>query len=256
MGGGELASTPMPTLTTTPIFVGNQTVSVRGRHPWSSESQYPRTHGTHDLPPDQGWAREYLQTSSSGPATQNDRTIPNPGRKPAHRSMQDSSLGMISGARSGPQLPYIGHTFPVVDQVVGAPEHDADVSEWMGVHRPSGVGLDDVDQVLHQISGELEELAMETGPGREARYAVERGEGSGSRSPPENQTAQNLESETARSRTDQPTAVSHLARKILQAVDHENDEKWKDSSFLELMRDFRDGRKDVSENTIEVVSTK
>ncbi|EFQ33468.1 hypothetical protein CGRA01v4_13646 [Colletotrichum graminicola] len=46
------------------------------------------------------------------------------------------------------------------------------------------------------------------------------------------------------------TEISEAARQILQSVQHENGDKWKNSQFLLLMKDFRDGNKDIVNNEI------
>ncbi|KAM0299983.1 hypothetical protein HYE67_005720 [Fusarium culmorum] len=44
--------------------------------------------------------------------------------------------------------------------------------------------------------------------------------------------------------------VADAAERLLESVEHEDGEKWKNSVFLSLMRDFRDGRKDIIDNEI------
>ncbi|KAF4808521.1 hypothetical protein CGCSCA5_v012253 [Colletotrichum siamense] len=44
--------------------------------------------------------------------------------------------------------------------------------------------------------------------------------------------------------------ISEAARQILESVQHEQGDKWKNSRFLLLMRDFRDGYKDIIDNEI------
>jgi hypothetical protein len=46
------------------------------------------------------------------------------------------------------------------------------------------------------------------------------------------------------------SAVSEAAERLLETVQHEQGEKWQNSIFLSLMRDFRDGKKDIVENEI------
>ncbi|KAJ6437858.1 hypothetical protein O9K51_09686 [Purpureocillium lavendulum] len=46
------------------------------------------------------------------------------------------------------------------------------------------------------------------------------------------------------------SAVSEAAERLLETVEHEAGEKWQNSVFLSLMRDFRDGRKDIVDNEI------
>ncbi|KAG6008860.1 hypothetical protein E4U21_003671 [Claviceps maximensis] len=46
------------------------------------------------------------------------------------------------------------------------------------------------------------------------------------------------------------SSVSEAAERLLDTVQHENGEKWQNSVFLSLMRDFRDGKKDIIDNEI------
>lgn len=46
------------------------------------------------------------------------------------------------------------------------------------------------------------------------------------------------------------SAVSEAAERLLESVQHESGEKWQNSVFLSLMRDFRDGKKDIVDNEI------
>ncbi|GKT65875.1 peroxin 20 [Colletotrichum tofieldiae] len=46
------------------------------------------------------------------------------------------------------------------------------------------------------------------------------------------------------------TEISEAARQILQSVQHEKGDKWKNSRFLLLMKDFRDGNKDIVNDEI------
>ncbi|EEY22110.1 conserved hypothetical protein [Verticillium alfalfae VaMs.102] len=49
--------------------------------------------------------------------------------------------------------------------------------------------------------------------------------------------------------------VSEAARQLLQTVQHEQGDKWKQSQFLLLMKDFRDGQKDIIDNEIRQADT-
>ncbi|KAK2001250.1 hypothetical protein LX36DRAFT_601707, partial [Colletotrichum falcatum] len=51
------------------------------------------------------------------------------------------------------------------------------------------------------------------------------------------------------------TEIAEAARQILQSVQHEKGDKWKNSQFLLLMKDFRDGNKDIVNNEIQETST-
>lgn len=146
----------------------------------------------------------------------------------------------------------------MVGRPVIAPSHTAEMGEWMGAHIPSGVAIEDVDQVLEQISGELEELVVEAGPSAGLQDTTIQAGRVESQSlaelqptKPDQSSADPLPSSADPSNQ---SAVSDLAKKILQAVDHEDGDKWKESSFLALMRDFRDGKKDVAGDSIREVA--
>lgn len=51
------------------------------------------------------------------------------------------------------------------------------------------------------------------------------------------------------------SAVAEAAEKLLDCVKHESGEKWQNSIFLSLMRDFRDGRKDIVGDEIRSTTT-
>ncbi|KAG5935373.1 hypothetical protein E4U53_000446 [Claviceps sorghi] len=46
------------------------------------------------------------------------------------------------------------------------------------------------------------------------------------------------------------SVISEAAERLLDAVQHEDGEKWQNSVFLSLMRDFRDGKKDIVDDEI------
>lgn len=52
------------------------------------------------------------------------------------------------------------------------------------------------------------------------------------------------------SSTQEQSEISEAARQILESVQHEQGDKWKNSRFLLLMKDFRDGNKDIVDNEI------
>ncbi|KAK7456928.1 hypothetical protein Landi51_02204 [Colletotrichum acutatum] len=62
--------------------------------------------------------------------------------------------------------------------------------------------------------------------------------------------AEQASAEHAQSTSD----ISEAARQILDSVQHEQGDKWKNSRFLSLMKDFRDGSKDIVNN--EILETK
>ena len=250
----HLPTTPIATLTAAPTLAGNVAGTIPGGPPSFSTLQYPTPRQIDDRGRQEVWAQEFLRQSSRSPANAAIRPDYKPSLTPANnRPIQGFQPGLVNGTYHNLQPPYMGRSDHLAEPgLVSQTGHAAEVTEWIGAHRPSGVALEDVDRVLSQISGELEELDVEAAPENELPSTVMQGE---RRTPPDPTEfgSADTESELSRRRAGQTTTVSHLASKILQAVDHEDGEKWKDSSFLELMRDFRDGRKDVAGDTIEVV---
>ena len=71
--------------------------------------------------------------------------------------------------------------------------------------------------------------------------------------PSQNTQQQDLlddEAEKAEDTARGKSAVSEAAERLLESVQHESGEKWQNSVFLQLMRDFRDGRKDIVDNEV------
>ncbi|KAL1899667.1 hypothetical protein Cpir12675_001345 [Ceratocystis pirilliformis] len=62
--------------------------------------------------------------------------------------------------------------------------------------------------------------------------------------------APDTDQETAIDEKQKVSDIAEVARQILDSVEHEGDEKWRKSSFFALMRDFRDGKKEVLDNKI------
>lgn len=253
MGAHNGPAAPIPTLPAASTLDRSIAGPINGRQPLFHAPPHPSYRENENGIHQQKWAYEYLQQSN--PASQHDYSSYKPSLAPVNsHAMQGVSPGLVNGAYNSPRLPDLSRGFSTPEQLARLPEHPVEMSQWMGTHQLSGVGFHDVDQVLDQISGELDNLAVDAEPNRQIQPAVEQ-RGTVNTEGLENQARDTAVTETPSSTANGPTPVSDLARKILQAVEHEDDEKWKESLFLALMRDFRDGRKDVTENTIEVVSS-
>ncbi|KAI6778988.1 uncharacterized protein J7T54_002631 [Emericellopsis cladophorae] len=131
-------------------------------------------------------------------------------------------------------------------------DFDTEMSKWMSQHgstAQNAKAMEDVDAVMEQMARALEvtenavqeqdELAAQSqGPQLTDLRREEIGHLQSSTPPfKEEKTA----AEVAKGRSE----VSEAAERLLDSVRHEDGDKWKNSMFLSLMRDFRDGKKDI-----------
>ncbi|KAL7788205.1 hypothetical protein V8C37DRAFT_388847 [Trichoderma ceciliae] len=134
------------------------------------------------------------------------------------------------------------------------PEFGQEMSRWMSAH--GGGNMQEVDAAMEQMARELEESEAVAAAVEASRLtdleAPEIGNLSLDSRKLESQLEpimeQRQEPELEKEQTDAQTpksAVAEAAEKLLDCVKHENGEKWQNSIFLSLMRDFRDGRKDI-----------
>lgn len=126
-------------------------------------------------------------------------------------------------------------------------DFDEEMSRWMATNGAvQSKAMEDVDAVMDQMARELE---LNDPVLDEAIVAKA-----------ENAHFTDLESPELGnlSRTETPvelpinqrSEVSEAAERLLESVQHEEGDKWKNSVFLSLMRDFRDGRKDIIDNEV------
>lgn len=156
-------------------------------------------------------------------------------------------------------------------------DFDEEMSRWMAAHgggAANAKAMEDVDAVMDQMARELEinDHVLDKDPvvaeqfrqaeqvnvadaeatdlDHELHYLTDLGQSEiGNLS-----HSQNLPAETQQ-QPQQPdpkarSEVSEAAERLLESVQHESGDKWKNSTFLSLMRDFRDGRKDIVDNEI------
>jgi hypothetical protein len=151
-------------------------------------------------------------------------------------------------------------------------DFDQEMSKWMAANGSGN--MTDVDAAMDQMARELElnEAAL-----REAEQAAEREAQLEAQSIREAQQQQEeayesrltdletpeianlslderhaLEEESkAQEVAKERSAVAEAAEQLLDTVQHEQGEKWQNSVFLSLMRDFRDGRKDIIDGAIQ-----
>ncbi|KJZ74603.1 hypothetical protein HIM_05953 [Hirsutella minnesotensis 3608] len=153
-------------------------------------------------------------------------------------------------------------------QPVGA-DFDQEMARWMASH--GGGNMSDVDAAMDQMARELEQnesllpeasATLATKESTDARLsdpetpeisklslhepAISRQQPPVTPAVESQDPSLSEEAATAKVKSD----VAEVAEQLLEAVQHENGEKWQNSMFLSLMRDFRDGRKDIVENEI------
>ncbi|KAM0247084.1 hypothetical protein ACHAP5_004364 [Fusarium lateritium] len=140
---------------------------------------------------------------------------------------------------------------------------DDEMSKWMATN--GGGGMEEVDAMMDQMARELElndaaiaqaeaervseqeiaeEPTLEANPTKLATPDI------ASLSLETEEPVVSEPTEAAKSRSE----VADAAERLLESVEHEDGEKWKNSVFLSLMRDFRDGRKDIVDNEIRETS--
>lgn len=109
------------------------------------------------------------------------------------------------------------------------------------------VGLEDVEAAaaaVHHLTdlqaSEIGNLSLEEASASKEQQAEEE---------------ESIAAAAAAARDREKSAVSEAAERLLESVRHEDGEKWQNSTFLSLMRDFRDGRKDIVNNEICATQT-
>lgn len=152
------------------------------------------------------------------------------------------------------------------------PDFDQEMARWMA--RNGGGNMADVDAAMEQMARELELNETALPAASEATEAATAPQSSSHLTDLETPELGNLSmsdiAPAARAEALEPeqqvlpdnqppaedaskakSAVSEAAERLLESVQHEGGEKWQNSVFLSLMRDFRDGRKDIIDNEIK-----
>lgn len=162
---------------------------------------------------------------------------------------------------------------------VGEADFDQEMAKWMANNTASG-NMAQVDAAMEQMARELElnEAALADG-GSETLAAAQQSSSTaqddaaqqnfsdlgvpelnnlslenrdtGVVIPPEPLQEENTAADMLADDARNKSAVSEAAERLLESVQHENGEKWQNSVFLALMRDFRDGKKDIVGNEVQ-----
>ncbi|KPM37867.1 hypothetical protein AK830_g8711 [Neonectria ditissima] len=131
-------------------------------------------------------------------------------------------------------------------------EFDEEMDRWMAVHGPNAGATENADIVMEQIAHEME---LNEAAFKQAEIDYGLTDAAAVDQQASNMADLSLESPTAmvpeQAEALKPKSeVSEAAGRLLESVEHEDGDKWKNSRFLSLMRDFRDGNKDIVDNEI------
>lgn len=219
------------------------------------------------VPDVNNWAADFARFSNA-----NMRSAPTAAPAPAMQMnqppMQMNFQSAFGQAFGGPMYGPGATGFMGPQAPVGA-DFDKEMAQWVSNH--GGGNMSEVDAAMEQMARELElnEAALpvqaETTSTKEAqseesssRYTDLEAPEIGNLSLQEREMDQLPTTETEQAIHDDAaakgkSAVSEAAERLLESVQHENGEKWQNSVFLSLMRDFRDGRKDIVDNEIRAM---
>ncbi|POR37346.1 Uncharacterized protein TPAR_02455 [Tolypocladium paradoxum] len=211
--------------------------------------------------PDVGdWAADFARFSSSG--SQQQMRAPAPAMQMRHHQ-QPNFQAAFGQPAFAPRMYSQGNAAGFV--AAAAPvesDFDQEMARWMSSHGRGN--MTDVDAAMEQMARELElnEAALpETATTAAESAAQQHGThltdletpelGSLSLHDPTTQEPRRApRDEHPDDAAKAKSAVSEAAERLLESVQHEDGEKWQNSVFLSLMRDFRDGRKDIVDNEI------
>ncbi|KAL2891724.1 hypothetical protein HOO65_011082 [Ceratocystis lukuohia] len=127
-------------------------------------------------------------------------------------------------------------------QVVQASRQDEDL---LSMEQDFSEVNDIMDQLAEDLSREIN-----INPPAEVHLPQNTLRGNADATLPTMDSAPDTDKETAIAEKQKVSDIAEVARQILDSVEHEGDEKWRKSSFFALMRDFRDGKKEVLDDKI------
>lgn len=220
------------------------------------------------VPDVSNWAADFARFSNQ-PMRSTPVAAPAPSMQMNQQPMQmnfQSAFGQAFGSPMyGPGAAgFMGPQAPV------EADFDKEMSQWMSSH---GGNMSEVDAVMEQMARELElnEAALPVQAEATSTTETQETEATSRYTDLETPEISNLSlqervldqlpateveqvmHDEAEAATKGKSAVSEAAERLLESVQHENGEKWQNSVFLSLMRDFRDGRKDIVDNEIRAM---
>ncbi|KAF3801683.1 hypothetical protein GCG54_00014899 [Colletotrichum gloeosporioides] len=248
------------------------------------ESVARRQYHIPNAPPEAtGWAQDFARFSQNTPASSSSALIRSTTQNSSLRSADFATNMRAFPSRpsffrpvGGPgALAEYGPTSHGADAVQA--DFDLEMDRWMAAHGHSR--LEDVDAIMEELARQMEQEEITATQNDDRTLGISlRGEElmpatvDGEKSV--EQEDHSIRASSGISQPNQPPDVSRLglddmadatsadlasrgqseiseaARQILESVQHEQGDKWKNSRFLLLMRDFRDGNKDIINNEI------
>ncbi|KAJ6787087.1 hypothetical protein PWT90_09782 [Aphanocladium album] len=167
-----------------------------------------------------------------------------------------------------------GGAYAQPQAMAGEADFDQEMAKWMASNTSTG-NMAQVDAAMEQMARELElnEQALADGEAANATATTEAAVAQDGThfsdlgvpelnnltlenreaptvTPPEPLQEENTVADMLADDARNKSAVSEAAERLLESVQHESGEKWQNSVFLALMRDFRDGKKDIVGNEV------
>ncbi|XWX01939.1 hypothetical protein V2A60_009971 [Cordyceps javanica] len=165
-----------------------------------------------------------------------------------------------------------GGAYAQPQAAAGEADFDQEMAKWMASNTATG-NMEQVDAAMEQMARELElneqALAGTETTTTEVTTAVQddrhfsdlgvpelnnltlESREAPTVTPPEPLQEENTAADMLADDARNKSAVSEAAERLLESVQHESGEKWQNSVFLALMRDFRDGKKDIVGNEVQ-----
>ncbi|KHN99052.1 peroxin 20 [Metarhizium album ARSEF 1941] len=220
------------------------------------------------VPDVSNWAADFSRFS--GQQLQHPTTVaPSPSvqvnQQPTQMNFQSAFGQAFGGPRYAPgAASFVGYPHPV------EADFGKEMSQWMSNHGAGG-NMSKVDAAMEQMARELEinGASLPAQAASTTTQNIQQAESSSrytdletpeisslSLQEPESDQLPAAEVEQVihdEAAAKGKSAVSEAAERLLESVQHENGEKWQNSVFLSLMRDFRDGRKDIVDNEIRAM---
>lgn len=199
------------------------------------------------------WAADFNRFSQNQPQNAFPQTAPQMPMNHAPMNFQSAfpqPAAAFSPVYGSANAGFMG---PTTNGPVADAGFDEEMSKWMAVNSNTA-GMEQVDAAMEQMARELElnDAALQQDKTKESETLLD----TTTSAPLETPDLANLSleandpisSEAPESKA--KSEIADAAERLLESVQHEDGEKWKNSVFLSLMRDFRDGKKDIVDNEV------
>ncbi|OAA62968.1 hypothetical protein ISF_04844 [Cordyceps fumosorosea ARSEF 2679] len=234
-------------------------------------------HASHAAAPgmSSNWAADFASFAAQQPQRQQPQQRPGgPAFAGAANPMQMGGFhGAFAPSHAGSFSPFFAPAGGAYAQqpvaAAGEADFDQEMAKWMASNAAASGNMAQVDAAMEQMARELE-LNDQALADADAATAATQDEGHFSDlgvpeinnlsldsreaptvTPPEPLEEENTVADMLADDARSKSAVSEAAERLLESVQHESGEKWQNSVFLALMRDFRDGKKDIIGNEVQ-----